>query len=344
MIKTWLSAFRLRTLPLAFSCIIMGSGLAYADDQFNLTVFVLALVTTLFLQILSNLANDYGDFVKGADNDDRVGPDRTMQSGLISKSEMINAMWIIAILCSVFGVWLIYEGTIGLNDERVGPDRTLQSGLITKSEMINAMWIIAILCSVFGVWLIYEGTIGLDLKKAGLFAILGLTAMGAAIKYTMGKNPYGYAGLGDIFVFLFFGWLGVIGSYFLHTHSFHWELLLPASTIGLFTTAVLNINNMRDHEADAKSGKNTLVVRIGIEKAKVYHQSLIFGGLLLTIAFVFPSTNSLHYLFIVTAPLFIWFVQSIKSRSDFQDFDPFLKKQAIATFLFSILFVVGLNI
>jgi 1,4-dihydroxy-2-naphthoate octaprenyltransferase len=297
MIKTWLSAFRLRTLPLAFSCIIMGSGLAYADDQFNLTVFVLALVTTLFLQILSNLANDFGDFVKGTDN-----------------------------------------------DERVGPDRTLQSGLITKSEMINAMWIIAILCSVFGVWLIYEGTIGLDLKKAGLFAILGLTAMGAAIKYTMGKNPYGYAGLGDIFVFLFFGWLGVIGSYFLHTHSFHWELLLPASTIGLFTTAVLNINNMRDHEADAKSGKNTLVVRIGIEKAKVYHQSLIFGGLLLTIAFVFPSTNSLHYLFIVTAPLFIWFVQSIKSRSDFQDFDPFLKKQAIATFLFSILFVVGLNI
>ena len=297
MIKTWLSAFRLRTLPLAFSCIIMGSGLAYAADQFNLTVFVLALVTTLFLQILSNLANDFGDFVKGTDN-----------------------------------------------DERVGPDRTLQSGLITKSEMINAMWIIAILCSVFGVWLIYEGTIGLDLKKAGLFAILGLTAMGAAVKYTMGKNPYGYAGLGDIFVFLFFGWLGVIGSYFLHTHSFHWELLLPASTIGLFTTAVLNINNMRDHEADAKSGKNTLVVRIGIEKAKVYHQSLIFGGLLLTIAFVFPSTNSLHYLFIVTAPLFIWFVQSIKSRSDFQDFDPFLKKQAIATFLFSILFVVGLNI
>jgi 1,4-dihydroxy-2-naphthoate octaprenyltransferase len=297
MIKTWLSAFRLRTLPLAFSCIIMGSGLAYAADQFNLTVFVLALVTTLFLQILSNLANDFGDFVKGTDN-----------------------------------------------DERVGPDRTLQSGLITKSEMINAMWIIAILCSVFGVWLIYEGTIGLDLKKAGLFAILGLTAMGAAIKYTMGKNPYGYAGLGDIFVFLFFGWLGVLGSYFLHTHTFHWELLLPASTIGLFTTAVLNINNMRDHEADAKSGKNTLVVRIGIEKAKVYHQSLIFGGLLLTIAFVFPSTNSLHYLFIVTAPLFIWFVQSIKNRSDFQDFDPFLKKQAIATFLFSILFVVGLNI
>ena len=293
----WINAFRLRTLPLAFSCIIMGSGLAMADGQFNLTVFTLALVTTLFLQILSNLANDYGDFVKGTDNEDRVGPDRTMQSGLITKSEMINAMWIIAFLCSVFGVWLIYEGTLGL-----------------------------------------------DLKKAGLFAILGLTAMGAAVKYTMGKNPYGYAGLGDIFVFLFFGWLGVLGSYFLHTHSFQWNLLLPASTIGLFTTAVLNINNMRDHEPDAQSGKNTLVVRIGIIKAKAYHQSLIYGGLLLSLAFIIPSTYYIHYLFMVTAPLFIGFVQSINRRSDFQNFDPFLKKQAITTFVFSILFVIGINL
>ena len=293
----WINAFRLRTLPLAFSCIIMGSGLAMADGQFNLTVFTLALVTTLFLQILSNLANDYGDFVKGTDNEDRVGPDRTMQSGLITKHEMINAMWIIAFLCSVFGVWLIYEGTLGL-----------------------------------------------DLKKAGLFAILGLTAMGAAVKYTMGKNPYGYAGLGDIFVFLFFGWLGVLGSYFLHTHSFQWNLLLPASTIGLFTTAVLNINNMRDHEPDAQSGKNTLVVRIGIIKAKAYHQSLIYGGLLLSLAFIIPSTYYIHYLFMVTAPLFIGFVQSINRRSDFQNFDPFLKKQAITTFVFSILFVIGINL
>ena len=297
MIKTWLSAFRLRTLPLSFSCIIMGSGLAYAADQFNLTVFVLALVTTLFLQILSNLANDYGDFVKGTDN-----------------------------------------------EERVGPDRTMQSGLITKNEMVKAMWVIALLCSVFGVWLIYEGTIGLGLSKAGLFAILGLTAMGAAVKYTLGKNPYGYAGLGDLFVFLFFGWLGVVGSYFLHTHLFDLNLLLPASAIGLFTTAVLNINNMRDHEADAKSGKNTLVVRIGIEKAKDYHRALIFGGLLLAFAFVFPSTNYFHYIFALTIPLFVGFVHSIRKRNDFENFDPFLKKQVITTFIFSILFTIGVNL
>jgi len=294
--NNWIKAFRLRTLPLAFSCIIMGSGLAYADGGFNLTVFGLALITTLFLQILSNLANDYGDFVKGTDN-----------------------------------------------EERVGPDRTMQSGLITKSEMVKIMWVIALFCSVFGVWLIYEGTIGLDLKKAGLFAILGLSAMGAAVKYTMGKNPYGYVGLGDIFVFLFFGLLGVLGSYFLHTHTLNWDLLLPASSIGLFTTAVLNINNMRDCEADKKSGKNTLVVKIGIEKAKDYHRALIFGGILLAITFVFPSPNYFHYIFAITIPIFVGFVQSIQKRNDFENFDPFLKKQAITTFIFSILFVIGIN-
>ncbi len=296
MIKIWLSAFRLRTLPLAFSCIIMGSGLAMADGKFISTVFVLALVTTLFLQILSNLANDYGDFVKGTDNDDRVGPDRTMQSGLITKSEMINAMWMIALLCSIFGVWLIYEGTVGL-----------------------------------------------DLKNAGLFAILGLTAMGAAVKYTMGKNPYGYAGLGDIFVFLFFGWLGVLGSYFLHTHSFQWNLLLPASSIGFFTTAVLNINNMRDHEADAKSGKNTLVVRMGITWAKRYHYALNLFGILFIVFYLIPDIKAV-WILLFGFVLFIKPSKEIYAGEDHTSFDPYLKKQAIGTFLYSIIFVIFINL
>ncbi len=292
----WINAFRLRTLPLAFSCIIMGSGLAMADGQLNMIVFVLALVTTLFLQILSNLANDYGDFVKGTDNDERVGPDRTMQSGLVTKDEMIRAMWVIALLCSVFGVWLIYEGTLGLN-----------------------------------------------LTKGLLFAILGLTAMGAAVKYTMGKNPYGYAGLGDVFVFLFFGWLGVIGSYFLHTHSFDSKILLPASAIGLFTTAVLNINNMRDHEADAKSGKNTLVVRIGIRWAKRYHFLLNFFGVFFIIWFLISDVKSI-WIFLIGFVLFIKPSRDILKISDFKNLDSFLKKQAIATFLFTIFFVIISNL
>ena len=292
----WINAFRLRTLPLAFSCIIMGSGLAFGDDQFNLMVFVLALITTLFLQILSNLANDYGDFVKGTDNKNRVGP-----------------------------------------------ERTLQSGLITKDEMVKAMWIITLLCSVFGVWLIYEGTKGLDLHRAGLFAILGLAAMGAAVKYTMGKNPYGYAGLGDVFVFLFFGWLGVIGSYFLHTHSIDIKIVLPASAIGFFTTAVLNINNMRDHEADAKSGKNTLVVRIGISWAKRYHFMLNFIGVLFIVLYTVPTINAI-WCFLFGFVLFIKPAREILRSKDYTSFDPYLKKQAIAIFLFTIIFVVGLNI
>ena len=292
----WINAFRLRTLPLAFSCIIMGSGLAFGDDQFNLTVFVLALITTLFLQILSNLANDYGDFVKGTDNKNRVGPERTLQAGLITKDEMVTAMWIIALLCSVFGVWLIYEGTKGLN-----------------------------------------------LHRAGLFAILGLAAMGAAVKYTMGKNPYGYAGLGDVFVFLFFGWLGVIGSYFLHTHSIDIKIVLPASAIGFFTTAVLNINNMRDHEADAKSGKNTLVVRIGISWAKRYHFMLNFIGVLFIVLYTVPAINAI-WCFLFGFVLFIKPAREILRSKDYTSFDPYLKKQAIAIFLFTIIFVVGLNI
>jgi len=295
-IMKWINAFRLRTLPLAFSCIIMGSGLAMADGHFNVTVFVLALVTTLFLQTLSNLANDYGDYVKGTDN-----------------------------------------------EERVGPERTMQSGLITKGEMITAMWVVALLCSIFGVWLIYEGTIGLDLSKGLLFAILGLTAMGAAVKYTMGNNPYGYAGLGDVFVFLFFGLLGVMGSYFLHTNTLNWNLLLPASSIGLFTTAVLNINNMRDHEADAKSGKNTLVVKIGIDWAKRYHLFVNFLGILFIILFSIPDVKAIWF-FLFGFILFIKPAAEILKNKDHASLDPYLKRQAVGTFIFSILFVLALNI
>ena len=294
--KVWINAFRLRTLPLAFSCIIMGSGLAVADGHFNVTVLLLALITTLFLQILSNLANDYGDFVKGTDNANRVGPDRTLQAGLIKKEQMVKAMWVISLLCSIFGVWLILEGTRGL-----------------------------------------------DFGKVGLFAVLGLTAMGAAVKYTVGKNPYGYAGLGDLFAFLFFGWLGVLGSYFLHTNTLYWKLLLPASAIGLFTTAVLNINNMRDHEADATTGKNTLVVRMGLQWAKRYHFILNIGGILLMMAYTLPDIKTVWY-FLFGYILFIKPAKEILGRDDYQSFDPYLKKQAIGAFLFSILFVLVLNL
>jgi 1,4-dihydroxy-2-naphthoate octaprenyltransferase len=292
----WFSAFRLRTLPVAFSCIITGNGLALAENQFNSLIFVLSLITTIFLQILSNLANDYGDYTRGVDNDDRVGPLRSLQSGLINKKEMILAMWIVSALCSLFGVSLIYFGTLGLN-----------------------------------------------IGNVALFCILGLSAMFAAIKYTMGKNPYGYSGFGDMFVFLFFGWLGVFGSYFLQTHSIDLILFFPASSIGFFTVAVLNINNMRDHKGDEETNKNTLVVKIGLANAKKYHVLINTLGILFMVFFLMPNPVAI-LIFIIGLILFIKPTLDLLKSHDYKTFDPYLKKQAIATFLFSILFVIGVNL
>jgi 1,4-dihydroxy-2-naphthoate octaprenyltransferase len=224
-ISNWLSAFRLRTLPLAFSCIITGSFLA-ALYTFKWEITLLALLTTLFLQILSNLSNDYGDTVHGADSADRIGPKRAVQSGKISKASMKMAMIVFALLALISGLLLLY--------------------------------------------------IALDnVKTILIFLLLGLSAITAAIKYTAGKNPYGYKGLGDLFVFIFFGIVGVEGVFFLHTQAFSVNGLLPASAIGLLSVAVLNLNNMRDHVSDAKAGKNTLVVKMGFENAKRYHAALI---------------------------------------------------------------------
>ncbi len=294
--KNWINAFRLRTLPLAFSCIIVGSGLALEDGQFNLTVTVLAFVTTLFLQVLSNLANDYGDFVKGTDNDDRVGPERALQSGEISEPQMKTAMIIVGLLSAVSGVWLIIEGTAGLNPVLVA-----------------------------------------------LFSVLGLSAIAAAVKYTVGEKAYGYAGFGDLFVLLFFGWTGVLGSYFLNAHSLYWELILPATAIGFFSVAVLNVNNMRDHAEDKKVGKITLAVRLGIKNAKRYHFMLNLVGILLMVAFVIPHPTAIWFL-LFGFVLFIKPAKKILQSDDFESFDPFLKKQAMGTFLFSLLSMLVLYV
>ncbi len=299
-LSAWIHSIRLRTLPLAFASIITSSGLAYADHLFRGTVFILALITTLFLQILSNLANDYGDFIHGVDDDSRVGPARTLQAGLLTASQMVLGLWIVALLTAVFGVWLILESIGSYN------------------------------------W-----------SASGVIAILGLLAMGAAITYTIGKKPYGYAGLGDAAVFFFFGWVGVLGTYFLHTHTLSWALVLPASAIGLFTTAVLNINNMRDSESDALAGKHTLVVRIGLDRAKKYHLFLNRTAVGLSLFFLVQHTGGfkpVHYLFLILIPLLIKINRGVLRTEHPQDLDKFLKKQAVFTFLFSVLFSIGINL
>jgi 1,4-dihydroxy-2-naphthoate octaprenyltransferase len=210
--KSWISAFRLKTLPLALSNTIMGSALAAGEDKFRWSVFGLAVLTTILLQILSNIANDYGDFVNGKDTAERIGPKRMVQSGEISPKTMLRGILIIGVLTIITGLSLILVGTASI-----------------------------------------------DITNILIFGVLGIGAITAAIKYTVGKNPYGYRGLGDIFVFLFFGLVGVIGTYFLHTQTFNWDLLLPASAMGLLSTGVLNMNNLRDYEADKNANKNTIV-------------------------------------------------------------------------------------
>ena len=303
--KHWLQAFRLRTLPLAVSSILVGSGLAYLADvfvysgppQFRMHILLLALLTAVLLQVLSNLANDLGDHQHGTDNDDRVGPQRAVQSGAISPAEMKRAMVICALLAFASGCALI------------------------------------------------TAALGVSITTL-VFLLLGLLAIGAAVKYTFGKNPYGYAGLGDVSVFLFFGIVGVAGTFFLHARTIHPLVWLPAAAFGLLSTAVLNVNNMRDIHNDAASGKRTLVVRMGSANARIYQTTLVVGGLLCLVVFnllLSPFDPSL-WSFLIAVPGFIIHLKKIRTTTEPRALDPQLKVLAMGTFLTAILFSLGLVI
>ncbi len=292
----WLKAFRLRTLPLALSATILGSFLGYAEGRFKWGVFAFGTLTTLFLQILSNLANDYGDSRKGTDNDRRLGPLRVTQTGLVSLKQMRFVIGLFVFLSLVSGSLLIWSGLGGGN-----------------------------------------------MLGYAVFFLLGLSAIFAAIKYTIGKRPYGYLGFGDIMVFVYFGILGVAGTYFLHTGSFHLSILLPASSVGLLSVGVLNLNNLRDHENDAVNGKNTLVVRMGVPWAKAYHVILLLTAFLFALAYTIIHFESyLQLLLLVPVPLLVSDVNKVITNSVPIELNNELKKLAMATLLFSLSFGLGL--
>lgn len=295
-IQSWVKAARLRTLPLSVSGIIVGTCIAASRGYFDIWIFVLALVTTIGFQILSNFANDYGDGLKGTDNEDRVGPARAIQSGEISPAQMKTGMTITSVLTVAVALLLIY----------------LSFG---KEHPFFAF----------------------------LFILLGASSIIAAIKYTVGDNAYGYSGLGDVFVFLFFGLLSVCGSYFLYAKTIDFTVFLPAFSVGLLSVGVLNLNNMRDMESDKKAGKITLVVRIGAEFARYYHYYLIGASLLFALMYTSLRFSSpFQFLFLIAyIPLFTHLVKIYKTP-DVKLLDPELKKLALSTFLFSLLFGLGL--
>lgn len=298
--KHWLHAFRLRTLPLAVSSIIVGSALEEPYDKtsayytWSTWVLILALLTAILLQVLSNLANDLGDHQHGTDNADRIGPQRAVQSGAISSVAMRRAMIICGVLAFISGCALILVA------------------------------------------------LGIRLQTLA-FLLLGMAAIGAAVKYTFGKNPYGYAGLGDVSVFLFFGIVGVLGTRYLHARSVAWEHLLPAVAFGFFSVGVLNTNNMRDIVNDAASGKRTLVVRMGSENAKVYQTLLVLGGIAcLCIAAAYAGGSAWRWLFAGLFPMAFLHLRAVHGNTDPRSLDPELKRLALFTFFTAILFSLGL--
>lgn len=295
-VGSWINAARLRTLPLSVSGILVGSAIAAQQGYFSIEILSLALGTTLGLQILSNFANDYGDGVKGTDNEDRVGPARALQSGLITRKEMKQGMVITSAVTLLLALLLIYT-SFGRNN-----------------------FLFAI-----------------------IFFLLGIGAIVAAIKYTVGNNAYGYRGMGDIFVFIFFGWVAVFGSYFLYAMQLDWMVLLPASAIGFLSAAVLNLNNLRDRQSDQKAGKNTLVVKLGERKAKNYHYLLLAGAVLFLLVYSALRArewNDLLY-FIAFLPLFLHLKRVVQNENAVL-LDPELKILALTTFFLSVLFGVGL--
>jgi len=291
----WISAFRPRTLPLALASILTGGFLAKATGHFNGSVVALAALTTILLQILSNLANDYGDSQNGADSVHREGPQRAVQSGAITPAEMKRAMW-------GFGA----------------------------AALVSGIALLLVALGFAGVWVLLT------------FFVLGLSAIWAAINYTAGSNPYGYAGLGDVSVFLFFGIVGVCGTYFLQAHTLPLAVLLPAAALGCFATAVLNVNNIRDIRSDKLAGKITVPVRLGPQHARRYHWLLLVLGVGAAVVYVALSYHSSwQWLFVLSLPLFIFNGRQVWARQDSLLIDPLLKQMALSTLVFTLLFGLG---
>ncbi len=303
----WIQAARLRTLPLSISGIIMGSFIARwklteQGETWDWTIFALALLVTLLYQVLSNFANDYGDGVKGTDQN-RIGEaeQRAVASGKISAKQMRNAVILFAFLSLVATLVLLYKAFF--------PD------------YINEFY---------------------------TFIGLGVACILAAIGYTVGKKPYGYLGLGDLMVFIFFGLVSVCGSYFLFTKSFDWDMLLPASAIGLLSAAVLNLNNMRDIENDEKSGKKTLALRLGFKNAMIYEMIILMLPPILVLIYMMMNdlqAQGKYYAFIFFITIFP--LTSLRRKmmevKEPKELDPFLKQVGIITLVMSVLVAFGLN-
>ena len=290
----WLKAARPKTIPLSISGILVGSSFSIYQGFFDSIIFILAIVTAVCFQVLSNFANDYGDGLKGTDNH-RIGPERVVASGLITLSQIKRAIIVTSVFSLGFSLTLIFY--------------------VFDDSLLNI----------------------------SIFIGLSLCSIIAAITYTVGKTPYGYYGFGDLFVFIFFGLISVVGSNFLYTKFFDHSVILLAIIIGLLCTAVLNINNIRDIENDRNSSKRTIPVQIGFKFSKYYHFFIIALSIFLLFIWLAEFNYSSNFIFIAFS--FLILLRHIYKvvRSKFPaDFKPLLTELAISVFLVSVLICIFL--
>lgn len=284
---------RLRTLPLSTAGIVLGIMLACAGHRVAWYVIVLTILTTISLQILSNMSNELGDWLSGVDGNGREGPKYGIEGGGLTEDEMRSCIRIMVLVCCILGLGMIRA--------------SFKTILCIESECLVA---------------------------------LGAAAIWAAMHYTLGKHPYGYIGLGDIFVFIFFGLVPVAGGYYVCSHQLDLSTLIPGTAIGLFSVGVLNVNNMRDMKSDAGT-RVTVPLKLGEKRAKIYHTVLICGGWCLMLLYTILFTKGWQpYLYILTIPLYIKHLNGVWKRSG-RELDPMLPLLVISTFIFALLAGTG---
>lgn len=315
-IKAWIGAARLRTLPLSVSGIIVGASLGI-----NYMLF----------------GNEHILLTNAAKGMEQLSRDSIWQSPIFWLAILTTiGFQVLSNFANDYG-----DGIKGTDDHREGEQRMVASGIISPKQMRQGMYITAAITLLIASMLIFAAFGNESFLLAFVFFNLAIASVIAAVKYTVGKKAYGYSGFGDLFVFIFFGIVAVVGSFFLFVKTIYLPVFLPAITIGTFSTAVLNLNNMRDIDNDARVGKHTLVVKMGSKNAKKYHYALLGFGMLSAVSFTLIEFKTLtQFLYAVAfIPLLINMIKVAKNKKP-ELLDGELKKVALSTFAFAILFSI----
>ncbi|MEN6588475.1 MAG: 1,4-dihydroxy-2-naphthoate octaprenyltransferase [Proteiniphilum sp.] len=238
-----------------------------------------------------------------------------------------------------------YQKGTDITGRRQGPTRALQSGTISPKEMKGAIALLTGICVMVGLTLVLQDEASGNGLSAVILIGLGAACILAALFYTIGKKAYGYKGWGDIFAFLFFGPVPVIGTYFLHTHSFDFQPVLPSVSLGLISTMILNINNMRDIENDKASGKITIAVKLGLPGAKIYHMLMTFVSFSCLAGYniLFESGPWYRYVYLLVFLMPFNILNEIRHKSG-QELDPYLRATSLSGFLLALAFAICINL